>query len=393
MKIAIVQRRMDRLGGAERLVHDLAHGLALKGHAVDFFVYKYNEQYWGRTADQKYRVRFLNLSLVPKPFRILLMGLFFRFKLKSYDLINIHNTYVHHWMIAATLFNRNYPPVYWYCNEPRRETYYDVLEPEHAASWRTKVLEKYRFKALGRLRVQWQMRSYRILDKLAVKRFRAILANSAFAGRMIEKAFGVKPVVCHAGIRPAEPGLRPAVPPPYWLLVSRMVFHKNIDTVLEAMARIKERGLPVTRLVLAGRGPDLERLKELAVSLGLKDCTEFLGYVDDARLEALYAHADFFVYIPVLEPFGLTLIEAMKHGVPVIGARDGGGAEIVDPEVNGLLVEPQDLNAVEAAIERLLMAPALRQRLGKAAREKVEAYYSLEKFVERFERIVNENSH
>jgi glycosyltransferase involved in cell wall biosynthesis len=387
MKIAIVQRRMDRLGGAERLVHDLARGLAAKGHQVDFFVYKYNEDYWGRIADQKYRVCFLKLFLVPRPLRIPVMGLYFRFKLRGYDIINIHNTYIPHWMIVAAAFNRPYPPVLWYCNEPRRETYYDVLEPDQAALWKSKGLEKYTFTALGRLRVAWQIWSYRLLDKLAVRRCRAVLANSHYAGRLIRKAFNIRPVICHAGVSPAISDPTPVFPKPYFLLVSRMVFHKNVDMVLRALAALKKRGGLGMKLVLAGSGQDLERLKALAIELGLQENTDFLGFVNDRKLENLYANAEFFIYIPIHEPFGLTLVEAMKHGIPAIGAADGGAAEIVDHEVNGLLVDPQDRAAVESAIERMLSGAKFRHSLGIEAKNKAEQYFSLDKFTARFEDI------
>ncbi|MFH0919403.1 MAG: glycosyltransferase family 4 protein [Fibrobacterota bacterium] len=390
MRIAILQRRMDRLGGAERLVHNLASGLAEKGHTVDFFVQRFDEKFWGADADRQYQIRFLRLNLVPRPLRLLMMGLYFRFRLRQYDIINIHNTYVHHWMILAVLWNKKFPPVFWYCNEPRRATWCDVLEPEQASAWRANMLKKYWFKPLGRLRIAWQIYSYRFLDRLAVRRFSAVLANSHYAGRMIEKAFGIKPLVCHAGIRFAEADAPAPVAVPYWLLVSRMVFHKNVDGVLRAFAAVKKSGTPVLRLLLAGQGPDLGRLKALAAELGLENDTEFTGYVDDTRLERLYAHAEFFIYIPVREPFGLTLIEAMKYGVPVIGASDGGGVEIVEAEKSGLLVAPEDAAAVTAAIARLMADPDLRQRLGRAAREKTRAYYSIEKFVERFEAVCRE---
>jgi glycosyltransferase involved in cell wall biosynthesis len=277
--------------------------------------------------------------------------------------------------------------VLWYCNEPRRETYYDILEPDQAALWRKNVLTKYRFKLLGKLRLGWRVWWYRFLDKLAVRKCQAILANSCFSGRMIEKAFKIKPIVCHAGIRLAE-----TVPPlictkPYGLLVSRMVFHKNVNVVLSALAEIKKRGVPMMKLVLVGSGPDLERLKESARALQIDACTEFTGYVDDAKLESLYTNAEYFIYIPVNEPFGMTLIEAMMHGVPVIGAGDGGAVEIVAPEIDGLLVDPNDPHSVEVAVERLMADRPLRQRLGKQARIKVKTFYSLEKFVERFEQV------
>jgi glycosyltransferase involved in cell wall biosynthesis len=123
----------------------------------------------------------------------------------------------------------------------------------------------------------------------------------------------------------------------------------------------------------------------------LENHVDFLGFVDERILDSLYAHAEFFIYMPFHEPFGLTLIEAMKYGVPVIGANEGGAVEIVDHEVNGLLVDPHNGSAVESAIERMASDIEGRRRMGAQAKRKTEEYYSLEKFVERFEKICLEN--
>jgi glycosyltransferase involved in cell wall biosynthesis len=278
--------------------------------------------------------------------------------------------------------------VVWYCNEPRRETYYDVLEPGQLDEWNVRVLRKYRFKSLGKLRLVWNNNLYKLLDKVAIKRIRLVLANSNYAAGMIKKALNISPTVCHAGVR-----LNLHDPPrtetgSYGLLVSRMVFHKNVDMVLKAFAEARNCLSNDVRLVLAGKGPDLEALRKLSIDIGLSEVVDFKGYVSDEQLESLYAHADFFIYIPLHEPFGLTLIEAMKYGVPVIGASDGGASEIIESGKEGFLIDPLDKESVVLCLRKMLTEKTERSKMGLAARSRVLDYYTLDAFVERFENCV-----
>jgi len=164
-----------------------------------------------------------------------------------------------------------------------------------------------------------------------------------------------------------------------------MVFHKNIDMILKALATLYHQNQMPFSFIMAGSGDDLDRLKKIASDLGLSEKVKFTGYVDDNQLEKLYQEAAFFIYIPVNEPFGLTLIEAMKYGIPVIGANDGGAMDIITNGQNGLLVSPQDSDSVIEAMRKLASNPLLREAMGVAARKRVETYFTLEHFVARFE--------
>ncbi|MBL8027881.1 MAG: glycosyltransferase family 4 protein [Fibrobacteres bacterium] len=369
-------------------MHDLAQGLSSNGHCVDLFVYKFSHELWGKAEDLKYKLVYIPLSLIPKPCRLVAMALYFRIKLRQYDVVNIHNTYVHHWMIGALLFNKRFPPVVWYCNEPRRETYYDVLEPEQFSEWEKLALRKYRIKCLGRLKVSWNNYKYKFLDRMALKHIDVVLANSNYSAGIIKKAFNITPVVCHAGAKESQQVPAKVEKKPYGLLVSRMVFHKNIEMVLMALAEIKNDLPDGFKLIIAGKGPDLVALTKKSEELCLAEYVEFKGFVTDEHLESLYAHADFFIYIPLHEPFGLTLIEAMKYGVPVIASSDGGAAEIVENNKDGFLVNPLDLKEVSLSLLEMITQASLRNKFGLNARAKVMNYFTLDKFVERFENIV-----
>ena len=100
---------------------------------------------------------------------------------------------------------------------------------------------------------------------------------------------------------------------------------------------------------------------------------EFAGPLPDADLAARYARADVFVAPSLFESFGLIYLEAMQHGVPVVGSAVGGVPDVVRDGVDGLLVPPGDAPALQTALDLLMSDEELRRRLGQAAAESLSA--------------------
>jgi glycosyltransferase involved in cell wall biosynthesis len=114
-------------------------------------------------------------------------------------------------------------------------------------------------------------------------------------------------------------------------------------------------------------------LKELAATLGLRERVEFPGFVEDvaAQLETF----DILVHASLIpEPFGQVVIEGMAAGLPVIAPRAGGPAEVIEDRVTGVLYSMGDAGALADALRDLAGRPALRERLGKAARMKAAEF-------------------
>jgi len=152
--------------------------------------------------------------------------------------------------------------------------------------------------------------------------------------------------------------------------VGRLAAEKNVETILAAFA-LARRLLPEdsVRLFIAGSGPHEARLRRQA-----PDGVTFLGHLDRRRrLPELYASADGFLFASLTETLGLVILEAMASGLPVIAAPAGGVADHLRDEVNGLAYPDNDVAAMAHAMVRLVMEPALRQRLRTAARETAEA--------------------
>ena len=142
-----------------------------------------------------------------------------------------------------------------------------------------------------------------------------------------------------------------------------------------ALAALPE-GYPVEALIIGGGRREAE-MRRLAAELGLAGRVHFLGPRDD--VPDLLSALDIFVLPSHSEGVSLALLEAMAAGLPVIATRVGGLPEVVTDGENGLLIPPQDPEALATALERLLADPDLAQKLGENARKHVEANFSLER--------------
>jgi glycosyltransferase involved in cell wall biosynthesis len=120
---------------------------------------------------------------------------------------------------------------------------------------------------------------------------------------------------------------------------------------------------------LFGEDAYAESLRTLAVDLGIAHRVDFVGFVGDVATEL--GHLDALV-VPSLVPegFGLTVVEGMAAGLPVVAPDAGGPAEIIRHDVDGLLVPPGDTVALADALRRLAADPTTRRRLGDAARSR-----------------------
>jgi len=150
--------------------------------------------------------------------------------------------------------------------------------------------------------------------------------------------------------------------------VGRMVPVKGYDRFLQAAHKILNT-VPEARFVLTGDGPQLPELQNMAVNLGIADKVTFTGFRDDVLdiIDCL----DIFVVSSQNEGIPTVVLEAMYLKKAVVAARVGGIPEIIQDNVDGLLVKPDNAEALAAACIRILQDPSLKRRLGEASRMKV----------------------
>mgnify|MGYP001950328727 CR=1 FL=1 len=161
---------------------------------------------------------------------------------------------------------------------------------------------------------------------------------------------------------------------PLVFFVGRLVYEKGVDILISSFRRVLEK-FPEARLLIAGRGPEEPRLKDMAERLGGGPSVQFLGYISDDERNRLYRLADAVAFPSRYEPFGIVALEAMSQGAPVVAARTGGFSEVIDHGRTGLLFDPGDAAELAEAIAALLGSAALRRRLGAAARSDVASRY------------------
>jgi glycosyltransferase involved in cell wall biosynthesis len=169
------------------------------------------------------------------------------------------------------------------------------------------------------------------------------VANSRFIGRRIRKLYGRAASVIYPPVDVPET-LGPVRKDGFFLTASRLVPYKNTRAIVEAF-----RNMPDDRLFVAGRGPEMERLKAIATPN-----VTFLGFVQDDHLADLMSAARAFVFAAE-EDFGIVVVEAQGRGTPVIAYGKGGSREtvVVDgPSPTGLFFDAPEPGAIAAAIEQ-----------------------------------------
>lgn len=160
------------------------------------------------------------------------------------------------------------------------------------------------------------------------------------------------------------------------LQLGRMVPRKGVDNAIRGVAGARKRRGVNARLYIVGGNsdtpspeatPEIGRLAGVAREEGVGETVGFVGRRGRSALRLYYSAADVFVTTPWYEPFGITPLEAMACGVPVIGSAVGGIQYSVIDSITGYLVPPNDPETLADRLARLHDSPGLRDRLGRAA--------------------------
>lgn len=227
-------------------------------------------------------------------------------------------------------------------------------------------------------RSAWNMAEMRMSDLMGHKRdiARYLSISDYQRDRLVE--MGMAPdrieTIHHPVTLPHAP--REDIPRDGVLFVGRLERYKGIFPLVEAARR-----LPAIRFVFAGDGPDGDAVRASAADLAN---VEWRGNLDGPSL-AQARDAAMCAVVPSLgpEPFGLTSIEALAHGTPVIASGIGGLAETVRDGIDGFHVPPGDPIALADAILRMADAPDMTRRMGAAGRARAADDFSPERYYQR----------
>ena len=166
---------------------------------------------------------------------------------------------------------------------------------------------------------------------------------------------------------------------PIVLQLGRMVPRKGVDTVIRALGVLERRyRLSPLLLIVGGESstpdplltPEIGRLQRVAIEEGVAADVLFVGQRPRNELRYFYSAADVFVTMPWYEPFGITPVEAMACGIPVVGARVGGIQYSVEDGRTGFLVEAKNADALARRLAHVFSDPSIPRLLGKRARRR-----------------------
>ena len=330
LRVAIIHEYMDNLGGAERVFFKIVDLFP----QADLFFLTYNpknlsKEFLAKINNHKIKTAFTNkLRRFTPLVRLLAPKAVESFNFQDYDLVISNcNSYAKGAIVPTDTVHISY------IHSPTRYLwdYKDQYLDEHAKnSFSRSILRRLFFKQR-----QW--------DFMAAHRPDLILANSKNVANRIKKYYGLKSYILYPGTdlsRFAPVNKKDD----YFLVVSRLSPYKKTDLVVKAFEQ-----MPELKLKIVGTGSELANLKKIAANASN---IEFLGFVEDSKLPDFYAHARALIF-PQLEDFGLTPIEAMASGTPIIAYGAGGALETIT-ESTGTFFYQQTVASLIKAIKEFL---------------------------------------
>jgi len=311
MKIAVLTDSLVNRGGGEREIMTL-----LDYFDVDLYTGIYNSETTFSKFKQYQIVNFLKKKLPP-----FINTMYLRWKFKRIHFKRKYDAYVYFWPAPLAGAFRTSPNI-WYCNTPLRYLY----------DCREEFLKS--FNPLLRPLVKFAMFFIQRSDKKSIKNADIILANSINVRERVKKYYNlssrvVYPPVNIGAFKFKEFG-------DFCLSPGRLEKSKGVHLAIKAFQK-----MPDKKLVVLGGGVEEGEIK--AMCEGYSNI-QFVGAVEEKKLQDYYANCCCTIYLSRNEDFGMIPIESMSAGKPCIAVNEGGFKETIIHKKNGYLVEPQDLN-------------------------------------------------
>ena len=357
MRVAIVHDYLNQYGGAERVLEAL--------HDLYPTAPVYTSIYDPEAMPALYRTWDIRTSWMQRlpgwrrhfqKYFLLYPSAFESFDLSDYDLvISSSSAYAKGIIPGAQAYH------ICYCHTPMR------------FAWRTHdYISREELGPLQRGMLPLALSYVRLWDVATTPRVDHFVANSREVAARIKRYYGRTATIIPP---PVElPPHRPAAPGDFYLAGGRLIPYKRLDLVVRAFTALR---LP---LKIFGDGRDRQRLQALA-----GPTVEFLGQISEAQRHELFASCRAFIF-PGEEDFGITPLEAMSAGRPVIAYAAGGALETVVEGVTGRFFAEQSAAAIAVAV-----AASQRDAYDPAAIRRHAEQFSRERFLERMRKVIEEN--
>jgi glycosyltransferase involved in cell wall biosynthesis len=234
------------------------------------------------------------------------------------------------------------------------------------------------------------------MERTCLRLADGVYSSSTYSADWCTRHYGLESRIIptlHTGVDTNlfQPSNRPKETRPTIIFVGRITRNKGVEALVDAVGHLR-REFPDLQLRLLGRGDDaiLADLRDRAMRAGLHDLLDFPGFVDRTELPLHLSRAHVYAGPSQCEGGpGMSYLEAMACGLPVVASMGSGASEVVDNGTTGLLVPPGDAGALAVALRTILANSALRESMGANARtyardradtaiclQKLEAYYA-----------------
>ncbi|MBF0308727.1 MAG: glycosyltransferase [Magnetococcales bacterium] len=356
--ILVIHDIFDFKGGGERTALTLAYGLE-----TDLFSGTLNRNSFDISLPGGCSFRTLDCRLPTSLFKTLMLILYFRYRTRF---INTYQRIIFSgWVCLFAIHNHRNGPNIWYCYTPPRDFYDQYQQTYRNASWGKRILMHL---VLPGLRKRFEQ---------AVKQVDLIIAISETIQDRVKHSFEKPSVVVYP---PCDVDLFHWIEQEeFYLSTARLVPLKRVDRIVQAFL-----GMPHKRLVVVSTGSEWDSLKQRAAGAAN---IQFTGSVSDETLRDLMGKCLASIYIPQNEDFGISPVESMAAGKPVIGVAEGGLRETVLDGETGILLPPDpSAEAIREAVIRMTPETALSMR---EACEKRAKRFSRERFITEMKAIVD----
>jgi len=331
MRVALVHEYMVQYGGAERVLESLRE---LFPKAPIFTLLYDPKSMYGKFKDADIRTSFLQKIPFAKKyhrlFPVLMPVAIEQFDLSYYDLVISDSA-----SFAKGIITLPKTKHVCYCHTPMRFAWDDCQSYTKESDYPS-LIKKF---------VPFAMNYIRIWDEVAAKRVDHFIANSNFVASRIQKYYQRKSTVIHPPVDAREmqtQANQQGKQPKYFLAFARLLSYKNIEIAIDTFNQL---GLP---LKIVGVGPMMRKLKKKANSN-----IEFLGFISDEKKTEIYNNARAFIF-PQEEDFGITAVEAIACGTPVIAYKGGGALETIIDGQSGMFFDEQTPESLLKAIYKFI---------------------------------------
>jgi glycosyltransferase involved in cell wall biosynthesis len=377
LRIFAFHGMLTKVGGAERAFANKLVSLRKRGHEITLWTLDISDHYRNWLKGSGVDVNTFAMKRSYMGGRQLTVTTIIRAMRRLNKLVPLSRSYdvafLHHYDYSPLLAARLAPtgiPIVYYCPEPPRHYYEPDLQ--------NVTTKKKMGKALGSVS-NWIDKT---IDRHGVEHVDKILTNSDYTREVVWRTYGKMPTTVYLGVdlerfRNLDMGKDNMV-----LAIGGNYYLKAHDFIVRSLGKVPRDIRP--NLTIVGKGDRHSDFVRLAEENGVE--VSFVENATDEQMIELYNRARATVVAYVMEPFGLVALESMACCTPVIAVREGGLRESVTPET-GWLTDRNEEDFAQA-VEQLVRRPDVGAQKGLKGRERVETYFTWDRFARDLERVL-----